>query len=149
MNRERTQSEILKKGYSDEEVLCIFELGRLYIEIGEFVKAEEIFLGLIEIAPQYTPAWLGISYIEVSRKKYESAIKYLIQALSLNKDSIEVQIFLIVCTLSTKDFQSAGTYLGEVQEKIESFGVQDINYKNLYKSQLARFQANTALESID
>lgn len=137
----RSPSEVLKRGYSDEEVGHIYELARLSLENGDLRRAEVILNGITEVAPEFWPAWLGMSCVYVQNRAYEEAVYAARQALRLQPECNEAMLFLIACLLTTGDFSAAGTYLGEIGEKIESGAALHPNLVRFYKGQLARYQS--------
>lgn len=137
---ERAPSEILKRGYSDDEIAHIYELGRAYLENGQMRQAENIMAGLTEVAPEFAPGWLGMCYIHIQKKNFDSALQAARQALRMELDLSEAVLFLIACLLTTGDYNSAGTYLGEIGEKIESGAVENPDVVRFYRAQLARYQ---------
>ena len=58
----------------------------------------------------------------------------------MNPDFTEAMLFLATCLLTNGDYNAAGTYLGEVGEKIESGMVDSPTVIRFFKGQLARFQ---------
>ena len=140
MNK-RPSHELIKRGYSEDEVANIYELGRSFLENGFVRKAQAIMLGLTEVAPEFTPGWLALTYVHIHNQEPDLGIVSARQALRLEPDSTEASLFLSILMLMLGDFNSAGTYLGEVQEKIEAGSVDDPQITRLYKSQLARFDA--------
>jgi hypothetical protein len=49
-------------------------------------------------------------------------------------------LFVVIAALALKDSSMAGTYLGEVGDRIEQGQVSNPNVTRLYKMQLARYQ---------
>ena len=137
----RTASEVLRRGYSDEEVSRIYELGRLCLENGDVKKAEAVLTGVTQIAPDYAPAWLAMSYVQLLGKNQDAAFQAARQAYKADPNSVEAMLFLISCLLSHHDYNTAGTYLGEVAERIESGAVSHPNVVRFYRTQLARYQS--------
>ena len=137
----RSRSEILKRGYSDEEIAHIYELGRFFIENGQLSRASAIMHGLVEIVPDYYPAWLGLAYLQIASKNLDAAAHAARQALRSNPDSIETQLFAASCLLTLGDHSGAGTLLGEVGERIESGNVTDADIVRFFKVQLARYES--------
>jgi Tfp pilus assembly protein PilF len=133
-------NEVSGRGYSDEEVANIYELGRLYLESGNFKAAESIMRGLTEVAPSFTPSWLGLSYLFAMNKNHDSAIACARQALRSQSDSVEALLFLVAFLFSVGDVNSAGTFLGEAGELIESKVIDNHNILRFYRAQLARYQ---------
>lgn len=136
----RSPSEVLKRGYADEEIGHIYELGRLCLENGDIRRAEVILTGVTEIAPEFAPAWLGMAYVHIQNKNYDDAVFAARQALRLDPEFTEALLYLVACLLTIGDHTAAGTYLGEVGEKIESGAVTHPNLVRFYKGQLARYQ---------
>jgi len=136
----RPNTEGAKRGYSDEELNHIYELGRFCLENGDFRRAEVILSGLNDVAPEYSPAWLGTCCVQNSNKNYESAVVAAKQALRAEPESIEAMLFLSCSLLTIKDFNAAGSYLGEVGERLEGGSLKSPNLLRFYKAQLARYQ---------
>ncbi|MCB0339917.1 MAG: hypothetical protein KDD53_09945 [Bdellovibrionales bacterium] len=141
--RSRKLSDVLKRGYSDEEVSHVYELGRLYLESGDLAKADSIFQGIVVVAPDFWPAWLGLSYIAVVTERFDQALNSARSALRVMPDSVEAVLFLVSSLISSGDFNTAGSYLGEIAEKIESGGVDNPNVIRFYRAQLARYENRT------
>ncbi|MBN8548285.1 MAG: tetratricopeptide repeat protein [Deltaproteobacteria bacterium] len=138
--RKRQPSEVLKRGYSDEEIANIYELGRLSLENGNLRRAEAIMNGLIEVAPDFACAWLGMAYIHIQNRDFEAALQATRQALKIDPHFNEALLYLVACLLTTGDYSSAGTYLGELGELIESGGLDDPGMVRFYRTQMARYQ---------
>ena len=136
----RSPSEVIKRGYTDEEILHIYELARVFLESGQLKRAEAIFTGLTEIAPEFAPAWLGLSYIHIQNKAYETATWAARTALQNDAEFIEAMLYLVACLLFAGDFNTAGTFLGEVGERIESGSVDNPDVVRFYQMQLARYE---------
>lgn len=135
----RRPSELLKRGYSEEEIANIYELGRFCLENGDFRRAEVIFKGVTAVAPDFAPAWLGKAYLNTHNKNYDEAVEAARQALRVEPDSVVAMLFLVACLLTVGDLNSAGTYLGEVSECIENTSAHP-NVVRFFKAQLARYQ---------
>jgi len=136
----RSPSEVLKRGYSDEEVAHLYELGRFFLENGDVRRAELIITGLTEVVPDFAPAWLGMSYIHMQTRNLDGAIFAARQALRVDPGFVEATLFLATCLLTTGDLNAAGTYLGEVGELVDSGAIDDAHVVRFYRAQLARFQ---------
>lgn len=138
--RERAPSELIKRGYSEDEIATIYELGRLHLETGNLKRAEFIFHGLTEILPEFAPGWLGMCYVHIHARDYDLAIYCANQSLRAAPHMTEPLLFLIACLLTTGDYNSAGTYLGEVGDKIQT-GLEDRpSIVRFFRAQMARYQ---------
>lgn len=118
----------------------MYELGRFSLENGDLRRGEAILTGISEVAPDFAPAWLGLSYIHIQNRNLDSAVHCARSALRAEPELVEASIFLIVCLLSMGDFPAAGTYLGEIREKIDAGRAISPEAMRLYKMQLARYQ---------
>jgi len=134
-------SELVRRGYSEEEVTHLYELSRLWLESGEIKKAEIVLLGLTEVAPEFAPAWLALSYVHIQNRNYDMAVTAAKSALKASPDLHEATLYLIACYLTLGDVNAAGTLLGEIGERIEAAMIDDPNVIRIYKLQLARFQS--------
>lgn len=138
--RKRVPSEVLKRGYSDDEVICMYDLGRMLLEHGELRRAEAIFQGLTEVAPDFAPPWLGLAFVQFHAGSIEVAQQSVKRALKAAPQSQEALLFLVTCLLSAGDYSSAGTYLGEIGEMIDEGELEDPAKIRFFKLQLARYQ---------
>lgn len=137
---EKQVVEPLRRSYSEDEIESIYELARFTAENGDLLRAEVILTGLVEVAPDYAPAWLGMSFIHAQKKAFDAAIKAAQNALRANPEMVEAELFLISCYLTNGDLNAAGTILGEVGEKIEGGLVDNPEAVRFYRMQLARFE---------
>ena len=136
----RKPSDLPRRSYSREEVVDIYELGKLWLESGQHKRAEDVMSGLNEVAPDFAPAWLGTAFLRGTQLDYEGVVAAATAALRLEPDCVEAMLFVVVAALALKDSSMAGTYLGEVGDRIEQGQVSSPNVTRLYKMQLARYQ---------
>ena len=137
--RKRRPSEILKRGYSDKEIDSIYTLAKFSLEKGNLRRAEALFKGVTEVAPEYYPAWLGLAYVHIETEDYDPAVYCIRQALRVAPTSIEAMLYLVSVLLTTGDYGTAGSYLGEIGDLIKSISV-DPNLDRFYQVQLVRYQ---------
>lgn len=137
--RERKLSDVLKRGYSDDELSNLYELGRFFLESGKISKAAKIFSGISAVAPEFTPAWLGSVCVDFAQSDIEAAQHHAEEARKLSPESPLAALFLVTVLLASNDLASAGALLGEVGESIEAVRDNDQNLIRFYKMQLARF----------
>lgn len=142
-NQERNM-ELLKQGYSEEEIVNIYELGRFFLENGEIQKGEIIFSGVVEVAPHFAPAWLGLAYVQIQAQDYEAAALSAKRALDADSEFVQALLYLVACLITSGDYSTSGTHLGEIGEKIESGRISDPFMIRFYKAQLARYQSRRA-----
>ena len=133
--------EQVRGGYSDEELASIYELARIYLENGNLKAAEAILQGLTQVVPDYAPAQLGLCYIHLFSNNHDAGLSAARSAHASAPDSAEALLFLISCLLTSGDYHAAGSYLGEISERVESGMITNPNVVRFFKAQLARYQA--------
>jgi hypothetical protein len=129
------------RAYSNEETVDIYELGRMWLETGQHRKAESIMVGLNEVAPDFAPAWMGSAVLRALASDFEGALTAAKHALRIEPDNSEAMLFVVSLSLSVGDVSTAGTYLGEVSERIDQGRVANPHSVRLYKMQMSRFQS--------
>ena len=140
----RHGGQLPRRSYSREEVVDIFELGRLWLETGQHRRAEAIMSGLNEVAPDFAPAWLGTAFLRGLVGNYDGALQAAKNALRQEPESVEAMLYVATLALTTGDYSTAGTYLGEVGERIEQGRVTSPHVPRFFKMQLARYQSRGA-----
>jgi predicted Zn-dependent protease len=98
-------------------------------------------LGLNEVAPEFAPAWLGTAFLRGLAEDYDGALQAAKRALRQEPESVEAMLYIVTLSLTTGDYSAAGTYLGEVGERIELGRVVSPHVPRFYKMQLARYQS--------
>jgi len=136
-----SSNEGTRSGYSDEEVIFIYELALQGLENGQIRWAGTLVQGLVEVAPDYAPGWIARAYVYMYEKDYDRAVFCARQALRIQPTNPIALLYLVSCLLVLGDYNSAGTYLGEVSELIEAGKITDSKLIRLFRMLLARFQS--------
>ena len=136
----RSPSQILKQGYSEEEIELIYSLGRNYLDLHFYNQAEKIFNGLVKINPDFFDAWTALSIVSFLKGNIDQAYNHAKQASRINSNSIEIQLLFVTILLSQRDYSTAGTYLGEIQELIDSGRIHNQDQIRYFKAQMLRFE---------
>jgi hypothetical protein len=137
----RQGGQVPRRSYSREEIVDIFELGRLWLETGQHRRAEAIMTGLNEVAPDFSPAWLGTAFLRSVAGDYDGALQAAKNALRNEPESVEAMLYIATLSLTVADYSTAGTYLGEVGERIEQGKIVSPHVPRFFKMQLARYQS--------
>jgi hypothetical protein len=141
MARKRSPSEILKRGYSDDEIGHLYALARFFLEIGSLQKSESLLKGITEIAPDHIPSKLGLAYLSLIRSQLEEVVRLTRQVLDQSPTSALAMLYLVIASLSRSDLQTAGTYLGEIGDLIAEGMVDDGQLERIYRAQMVRYTA--------
>ncbi len=139
----RRPSELLKRGYSSDELSDIAAFGRHLLSTGENSPAEAIARGLVTVAPDFIPGWLLLSVVRSISGDVGEGVHAAKQALQIDPESVEGLLLFISGLINEKDFAAAGAYLGEVGDLVARFsGKISISSEAMrfYKVQLARYQ---------
>lgn len=136
----KSDSDIIRKSYTDEEITLIYELGRLSFETGNHRRAELLARGLIEVAPDFIPSYLLLAIVLSFAKSYDAANDLLQTVLRLNEDNLEAQLLAASICLTQRNYTMAGTMLGEASERIKSASNVAPSLRKFYQIQLARFE---------
>jgi Flp pilus assembly protein TadD len=137
----RTSEGTGKRGYSNDELQGIYELGKMFLETGQIKRAELVMTGLTEVAPSFVNGWLAKAALLTMSENLEGAILAARTALKLDSRSIEAMLILAACLFTQGDVNSAGTYLGEVGESLGERPQSNPALARFYRMQLARYQA--------
>jgi len=135
-----SKGELLKRAYSDDEIAHLYEFGRVSLENGRINRADAVFQGLVQVAPDFAPAWLGLAYIHALNSKFDEAVFASRQALRIDPNLYSGMLYLAAFLLTTGDYHAAGTQLGEIGERVEAGMLGDPNLIRFFRVQLARFQ---------
>lgn len=138
---EKAPLDMQGRGYSEEEINNIYALGRLFLENGDSRRAMLVFHGLTEVATDFVPAWLGLATISLEEGEFDGSIQALYKALEFDAESNVAMLLLVSCLISVGDYTRAGTYLGELGDRIESWDLNSFAEKQFYNAQLARYQS--------
>lgn len=138
---QRLQLEVLKRGYSLDEIEHIYALGRIYLETGNLRQASLIFDGLADIVPTFSPAALAQTVIALFEGNYVKGMEAAKRAQSSSGPSIEATLLLVIALFGLEDYNSAGTHLGEVREAIEAGTLREKHLVRVYKMLLTRYRS--------
>lgn len=136
----RSEGELVRKSYTDEEITLIYELARLSFETGNHRRAEVLTRGLIAVAPDFIPSHLLLAVVLAFAKSYEQASDAIQTALRLNEDSLEAQLLGASIFLTLGNITMAGTMLGEASEQLRGRPEVAPTLKSFYEIQLSRFE---------
>jgi tetratricopeptide (TPR) repeat protein len=137
----RSEGELLRKSYTDDEVTLIYELARLSFESGNQRRAEALARGLVAVAPDFIPSYILLATVLAFSKAYEQATDMVQAALRLNENCVEAYLLGSSVYLSQANFTMAGTMLGEAEERIKQAPDISPALKSFYSVQLARFES--------
>lgn len=121
--------------YSKEELIAIYELGRLYFEMGYFIPAERIFSGLAAVDSNgCTCARLGLGLVKLEQGLYQEAVTQLRAALQQTTWEIPTKLSLCASFIASDEEQRARSLLLEVSKAVESGKAIDPEQRKLLEA---------------
>ena len=75
-------------GISDEEFRAMGQMGAMYYQQGILDKAQAIFEGLVEIAPESAPSHSALDALFTRTGQFDRALKHLDRAVELDRRQI-------------------------------------------------------------
>ena len=127
--------------YSSEEVSAIYELGRVYFEIGYFVPAERIFTGLAVVDAAQIPARLGLGLIKLEQGLVNEAVVQFRLALEAGGYELETKLALGACFISSGETPRAQSILAEVGHRLDAGASVRDDLRNFYLALSRRIRA--------
>lgn len=120
--------------YSREELIGIYELGRMYLEMGYFTPAERIFSGLVVVDQGQTPARLALGLVKLERGLYQESLLQLRGALQQSAHPIQTKLGLVAAFVATKELQRAKSMLSQIQKDHGPIASMETNLKALWEA---------------
>lgn len=112
-------SEHIVKGIVDvpqSEVALLLESGYLYMELGKWKEAQEVFTGVISLLPHSDVPHVALGNLYFSQGKFTLALKAHREALKVNPQSALAQAHVGEALLFMKKFDDG---LAELNKAIE------------------------------
>src|SRR4030042_2785059 len=92
-------------------------LGLIYAERGDLVKAEDEYRKEIEINPRYDNAFFNYGILLYREGKISEAEQMWLETLEVNPDYIDAMKNLFILFYPNKDLNRARYYYGELQKR--------------------------------
>lgn len=101
---------------SKHEAQVLMEAGYLYVELGNFQAAQEIFEGCVALLPRSDAPSIGLGNLFVTQGKYKEAVNSYQHAIQVRSDSATAYAFLGEVYLLSGDSQQAQNALQKALE---------------------------------
>ena len=102
--------------YTQDELIAIYELGRLYYGMGFLAAAERIFNGLSTIDGGVTPARIGLGLVKLEKGSFDDAMAHFRTAMKQGAFVAGAKLGLSAALLAQGDRARAQSVLKEVQQ---------------------------------
>lgn len=126
--------------YSAEESAAIYELGRMYFEMGYLAAAERIFNGLTVVDGGRTPSRVGLGVVKLERGAFDQAFEQFRAAMKSGRFELEAKLGLCASLVAMGDFTHASEFLDELRPQVEATPEEAV--KRIYRALALRTRAN-------
>lgn len=121
--------------YSSEHLSALYELGRLYYQLGYYAPAEKIFNGLLTIdSDNETAANIGLGLIKLERGAYEEATSYFRFALEGGNYKLQAKLGMLATFVAKAEILRARSLLEEVDSEVANQDTLDPDLGKLLKA---------------
>ena len=124
--------------YADEQLKAIYELGRLYFEMGYFAPAERIFAGLSVVDGAQTPARLGLGLVKLERGLFQEAAVHFRNVIQSGRYTLPAKVALASAFLAAGELTRAKSMLGEISKEAGPQLAQDTEMRILWEALVIR-----------
>lgn len=124
--------------YSSEELATIYELGRLYFEMGYFAPAERVFSGLSSVDDFRTPARIGLGLVKLERGLYQEASTHFRAALQSGSFELQAKLGLCASFVAAGELSRTQSILGEISKSVEDGQELEPEERKLFEALIIR-----------
>lgn len=126
--------------YNEYEIGSIYELGRMYFEMGFFAAAERVFSGLAAIDDGKSPARLGLGLVKLERGLYQEAVQHLRDSLQSNQYSVQTKVALSFAFLGLGELSRARSILSQMIKEIGPQTAVESEVRTLWEALAVRLE---------
>lgn len=120
--------------YSNEELISIYELGRMYLEMGYYTPAERIFNGLCVVDSGTTPGRVSLGVIKLERGLFEESAQHFKRALQEGYYPLQAKLGLSVAFIGQGDISRAKSVLVQVASELEKSNGTPAELRTLWEA---------------
>ena len=124
--------------YSNEELAAVYELGRLYFEMGYFAPAERIFSGLTAVDERMAVARLGLGLVKLELGLFQEAAAQFRQALQLGFYDLQAKLGLCAAFIALGEIPRSASILAEIAKGVEGVSEIDPEIRRLIEAFVVR-----------
>ena len=120
--------------YSAEELSAIYELGRLYYEMGYLPSAERIFNGICAVSNSFPCARLALGLIKIERGLSEEAVRDIRLAMPYPQCEIEAKVALCASFIAGGERQRAQSLIRELRRSFDTSPISNGEVSRLFEA---------------
>ena len=103
--------------YTNTELAGIYELGKMYYEMGFYTAAERIFQGLLLIDQGSTPSRIGLGLIKLENGLLAESVTQFREAIKASNFETEAKVGLSLCFIAEGQHSRAHWLFNDVAMK--------------------------------
>ena len=103
-----------ESAYSRDQLIALYELGRMYYEMGYFTPAERIFNGIAILDEQAAPARLALGLLKLERGLHAEAATHFRSVLQHDAYAFQAKLGLCLSFLRAGERSRARSVLAEI-----------------------------------
>lgn len=120
--------------YTNDELFSMYELGRMYFEMGYFAPAERIFNGLSAVDEDRTPSRLGLGLVKLERGLYQEAAVHFRAALQSGVYPLQSKLGMCTAFIAVGELSRAKSILAEIAKGSEVDAQTESELRKLYEA---------------
>lgn len=124
--------------YANEQLTALYELGRLYYQLGYYAPAEKIFHGLVAVDNKQTAAKVGLGLIKLERGAFEEAASHFRQALDEGHYKLQAKLGMLTAFVAQDEILRARSLLEEIDNEVANQESLDPDLRKLIRALFKR-----------
>lgn len=124
--------------YPPELLKSIYELGRMYFEMGYFAPAEKIFQGLVAVDKGETPARVGLGLVKIERGFYQEAAMNFRSAIQKGQYQVQAKIGMAFSFIAQNELSRARSMLSQIENDHGDKITEDHGIRTLFEAAYIR-----------
>lgn len=133
-------SNVSEPNYTREQVVALYELGRMYFEMGYFTPAERIFNGLAVIDEQGVPARIALGLLKLERGLHAEASGHFRASLQAKMYPLQAKLGLCFAFLAAGEKSRVRSVLEEIVKTSVIDHTVDPEVRTLFYSLVELFE---------
>lgn len=117
--------------YSREQLVALYQLGRLYYRMGYYAPAERIFHGILAMNEEETAARIGLGLIKLERGAFKDSAEHFRKALENSHFKLQSKIGLATTFIAEGEEVRARSLLEEIDQQIDDLEKLDPGLRKL------------------
>lgn len=139
---------VSEKIYSPRQLSSLYELGRMYYDMGYFTPAERIFNGLAVVDDTNIPARIALGLLKLERGLYSEAASHFRASLQSNNSVLEAKLGLCLSFLAAGEKTRVRSVLEEIAKTSVIDSTVDPDVRALFYSLVELFDGGVENKAV-